>query len=175
MGPVLKWFTPNLYDTRLGPIASTKSISTLHLRYLKVLSADYYGSHYATIRFLVAFLFFFFSKNSRSSRDSRIKRSAFLFSFFFFGNVSIRNLNFGHVEKFNQLMSLTEIRRTDYVIIYSISIYIHANSLTNKEPKVIYFVYEFFTSRNEKKKITSRPSSLFIPLLPFSKTSKTIK
>lgn len=118
--------------------------------------------------------FFFFSKNSRSSRDSRIKRSAFLFSFFF-GNVSIRNLNFGHVEKFNQLMSLTEIRRTDYVIIYSISIYIHANSLTNKEPKVIYFVYEFFTSRNEKKKITSRPSSLFIPLLPFSKTSKTIK
>lgn len=119
--------------------------------------------------------FFFFSKNSRSSRDSRIKRSAFLFSFFFFGNVSIRNLNFGHVEKFNQLMSLTEIRRTDYVIIYSISIYIHVNSLTNKEPKVIYFVYEFFTSRNEKKKITSRPSSLFIPLLPFSKTSKTIK
>lgn len=60
MGPVLKWFTPNLYDTRLGPIASTESISTLHLRYLKVLSADYYGSHYATIRFLVAFLFFFF-------------------------------------------------------------------------------------------------------------------
>lgn len=118
---------------------------------------------------------FFFSKNSRSSRDSRIKRSAFLFSFFFFGNVSIRNLNFGHVEKFNQLMSLTEIRRTYYVIIYSISIYIHVNSLTNKEPKVIYFVYEFFTSKNEKKKITSRPSSLFIPLLSFSKISKTIK
>lgn len=171
MGPVLKWFTPNLYDTRLGPIASTESISTLHLRYLKVLSADYYGSHYATIRFLVAFLFFFFSKNSRSSRDSRIKRSAFLFSFFF-GNVSIRNLNFGHVEKFNQLMSLTEIRRTDYVIIYSISIYIHVNSLTNKEPKVIYFVYEFFTSRNEKKKnnITS-----LVSLYPFITILKNIK
>lgn len=57
------------YDTRLGPIASTESISTLHLRYLKVLSADYYGSHYATIRFLVAFLFFFFFRKIRDRRE----------------------------------------------------------------------------------------------------------
>lgn len=150
MGPVLKWFTPNLYDTRLGPIASTESISTLHLRYLKVLSADYYGSHYATIRFLVAFLFFFFRKIRDRREIAGLSVARFFFLSFFFGNVSIRNLNFGHVEKFNQLMSLTEIRRTDYVIIYSISIYIHVNSLTNKEPKVIYFVYEFFTSRKKK-------------------------
>lgn len=69
-------------------------------------------------------------------------------------------------------MSLTEIRRTDYVIIYSISIYIHVNSLTNKEPKVIYFVYEFFTSRNEKKKnnITS-----LVSLYPFITILKNIK
>lgn len=120
--------------------------------------------------------FFFFFRKIRDRREiAGLSVARFFFLSFFFGNVSIRNLNFGHVEKFNQLMSLTEIRRTDYVIIYSISIYIHVNSLTNKEPKVIYFVYEFFTSRNEKKKITSRSSSLFIPLLPFSKTSKTIK
>lgn len=79
MGPVLKWFTPNLYDTRLGPIASTKSISTLHLRYLKVLSADYYDSHYATIRFLVAFLFFFF----RKIRDRREIAGLSVARFFF--------------------------------------------------------------------------------------------
>lgn len=78
MGPVLKWFTPNLYDTRLGPIASTESISTLHLRYLKVLSADYYGSHYATIRFLVAFLFFF-----RKIRDRREIAGLSVARFFF--------------------------------------------------------------------------------------------
>lgn len=117
---------------------------------------------------------FFFFRKIRDRREIAGLSVARFFFLSFFLVMSQFEIKF-HVEKFNQLMSLTEIRRTDYVIIYSISIYIHVNSLTNKEPKVIYFVYEFFTSRNEKKKITSRPSSLFIPLLPFSKTSKTIK
>lgn len=118
------------YSIGARSIASTRSISTLHLFYLKVLSADYYGSHYATF-LLVAF----FSKNSRCSRDSRIKGFSFLF------NVSIRNINFGNVEKFNQLTSLTGPRpRQITLILFNFHLPYLANSLMNNESKVIYFV-----------------------------------
>lgn len=59
MGPVLKWFTPNLYDTR-SHLYRLRFNAPIYI-YLKVLSSDYYSSHYGDDPFSLH-LFFFFRK-----------------------------------------------------------------------------------------------------------------
>lgn len=150
------------YSIGARSIASTRSISTLHLLYLKVLSADYYGSHYATF-LLVAF----FSKNSRCSQDSRIKGNVFSFLF----NVLIRDINFGNVEKFNQLTSLTETRSTHHVNFIQFPFTIPREFIN--EQRIESYIFYLQILYKKKKEIINN-TSLVIFLLLLSKMLETI-